>query len=176
MNHLKSRLLRQQELQRHPFQEVQKRAPRNLSEATSAYEVNVNNPPLNQYTKPTRYQILQDQKVYNEEHKKTTIRKILDEIQQEAETKTLPMAAAKSRFESTERGGGTRVIIKRNTITYRSTQGGQQFQQQPGTTTQTTGFNPQQSQYSSQMMPQFGMTTQGGGGFALTKRAQPPGE
>ncbi|CDW79135.1 tpr domain containing protein [Stylonychia lemnae] len=44
----------------------------------------MNNPPQNIYTKPTRYQITEEQKIYEEDKNRTTFRKILDGIQNEA--------------------------------------------------------------------------------------------
>jgi hypothetical protein len=62
MNQLKSRILRKNELSSNPYEEVQKQKPRNLSQLTSAHEATLDNAPVNQYTKPKRYQMAAEQR------------------------------------------------------------------------------------------------------------------
>jgi hypothetical protein len=51
---------------------------------TSAYELRNDNPPQNIYSKPKRFQMLEEHKVLTSDTHKTTFRKILDGIEHEA--------------------------------------------------------------------------------------------
>lgn len=73
-----------------------KRPPRNLSEVTSAFEVNFDNAPQSIYEKPKRYIMHEENKILHEEYNKTTMRKILDGIQQETWGDGVPNASLKT--------------------------------------------------------------------------------
>jgi hypothetical protein len=80
MNQLKSRLLRQQELSRHPYEEIKQNAPKAIYDATSAHEIGFSNPPQYIYQKPNRYKMQEEYVNFKQDQKLTTFRKILDGI------------------------------------------------------------------------------------------------